>query len=303
MGKLLVLENDNLQVKISPEVGGSIYSLKYHKNGNWLDIMRPTPEKALEEKEVGDFSSFNLFPYSNRIEKGLLKFNGKEYQLEINFDDGNAIHGETWTRPWQVAEVAKNSLVLEFDSKDFDDISWPVPFKVKMGYRLDSNNFSISLEIENTGQKLMPAGMGIHPYFMRNISGEMEEVRLQMNTLGLYPGETQIPTGHWERPPERLDFTDEKELTTDFLDDCFRVEPSPIVIKWIKSDVKLTIERDELLKHVVIYCPTGEEFFALEPVTNCNNGFNMAAEGIGDTGTLLLEPGKKTNSDIIMRFE
>ncbi|MFW5991800.1 MAG: aldose 1-epimerase [Halanaerobiaceae bacterium] len=303
MGKLIVLENDYLQVKISPEVGASIYSLKYKKEGRWLDIMRPTPEKALEEKEVGDFASFNLFPYSNRIENGLLKFNGKEYQLKINFDDGHAIHGEAWTRPWQVSAVEKNSVSLEFHSIDFDDISWPVPFRAEMKYYINENKFIIKMGIKNTGEKLMPAGMGIHPYFMRKLNSGMEKINLQMNTLGLYPGETQIPTGPWQAPPEKLNFTDGKELPAVFLDDCFRVERGPIIIEWKESDVKLTIAGDELLKHVVIYCPVGEEFFALEPVSNCNNGFNMAAEGIGDTGTLLLEPGKKAASEVSMKFE
>jgi aldose 1-epimerase len=63
------------------------------------------------------------------------------------------------------------------------------------------------------------------------------------------------------------------------------------------------MERDAVFKHIVLYCPVGERFFALEPVTNCNNGFNMAEEGIEDTGTIELEPGEEIRGEIYFRFE
>ncbi|MFW6022567.1 MAG: hypothetical protein ACOCQW_03510 [Halanaerobiaceae bacterium] len=303
MNDLVTIKNDMLEVKISPVVGASIFSMKYSKDGKWLDIMRPTPVESIAIADVGSFASFNLFPYSNRIEDALLKFKGEEYQLEVNFDDGHAIHGEAWTRPWQVIENTNNKVVLEFNSQDYSDISWPFPFRAVIEYRIEENSFVVKTSLKNEGTQLMPGGMGIHPYFMRNITDEMEEIDLDMDTIGVYPGETQIPRGHWVEPPEKWNFTDERELTTDFLDHCFRAGDKPITIKWDKTGLKLEIEKDDIFKHVVIYCPTGEEFFALEPVTNCNNGFNMAEEGIDDTGTLEIEPGQKISGEIRFKVE
>ncbi|MFP4015984.1 MAG: aldose 1-epimerase [Halanaerobiales bacterium] len=299
MKELATIINEDLQVEISPVVGASIYSMKYKLDGDWVDIMRPTPEEALSNEDVGDFASFNLFPYSNRIENALLKFKGEEYQLEVNFDDGHAIHGEAWTRPWQVTEADDERVVLEFKSSDFEDISWPFPFSATIEYRLEGKSFIVRTSMKNEGDKLMPAGMGIHPYFMRSISSEKgEKVNLDMDTIGLYPGETQIPTGHWVEPPEKWDFTGERELSREFLDNCFRAGTGTINVSWPESDLEMVIERDDIFKHVVIYCPTGEEFFALEPVTNCNNGFNMAEEGIEDTGIIELQPGEEVSGDI-----
>ncbi len=295
---LVKIKNNDLQVEVSPVVGASIFSMKYNREGEWVDIMRLTPEEAVASKDVGSFASFNLFPYSNRIEDALLKFKGEEYQLDVNFGDGHAIHGEAWTRPWQVVEVDESSVLLEFNSAKYQDISWPFPFTAKIEYKLEGNSFIVRTSLKNEGGQLMPGGMGIHPYFMRNITGEVEKVELDMETIGLYPGETQIPTGHWVNPPEKWNFTGNRELTTEFLDNCFMAGTGPIRITWQDSKLELLIERDEIFKHVVIYCPTGEEFFALEPVTNCNNGFNMAEEGIEDTGTIEIEPGQAVVGEI-----
>jgi len=293
---LVKIKNECLQVEVSPVVGASIFSMKYNREGEWVDIMRPTPEEAVANKDVGSFASFNLFPYSNRIEDGLLKFKRDEYQL--GDEDNHAIHGESRTRPWQVIELNESSVLLEFDSAQYKDISWPFPFAARIEYKVEGNSFIVRTSLKNEGAQLMPGGMGIHPYFMRNITGEVEKVKLDMETIGLYPGETQIPTGHWVNPPEKWNFTGNRELTTEFLDNCFLAGTGPIRITWQDSNLELLIERDEIFKHVVIYCPTGEEFFALEPVTNCNNGFNMAEEGIEDTGTIEIEPGKAAVGEI-----
>ncbi len=301
MSKLITLKNKQLEVKVCPTIGASIYSMRYLKKDKWVDIMRPTPDGALQTGDVGQFASFNLFPYSNRIKDALLMVGDKEYQLEVNFPDGNAIHGETWTKPWKLLEKRENRASFIFNSEDYDDISWPFPFRVLMEYEIKGNRLFIGMMLENTGQKPMPGGMGIHPYFMRNITGKQEEVYLKMPVKGIYPGETQIPTGHWVKPLEKHDFTIEKELQTDYLDNCFRVAEGPIVLKWPDSRIKLTIGRDSIFGHVVIYCPEKEkDFFAFEPVTHCNNGFNMSANGIEDTGTLFIEPGQSIKGELVL---
>ena len=58
-----------------------------------------------------------------------------------------------------------------------------------------------------------------------------------------------------------------------------------------------------LFKNIVFYTPLGEDFFAIEPVTNCNNGFNMAEQGIQDTGTLYLKPGEEVSGEIRLKVD
>lgn len=121
---------------------------------------------------------------------------------------------------------------------------------------------------------------------------------------GVYPGKTQIPDGPWVQAPESIDFSQRKELTADYLDKCYIVSSGISTVEWTGSKVKMTIEADDIFRHLIVYCPEDEhDFFAVEPVTNCNNAFNMAERGIRDTGTLLIMPGQEISGEIRIKIE
>lgn len=300
MENILTLESDKLRVLISPVVGGSIFSMEYKYEGEWLHIMRPTTSSALKEGNSGDFASFNLIPFSNRIENGLLKYRGREYVLDINNPDGHTIHGEVRQRALKVEHSDSSKIIMSFKSDDFDDISWPFPFYAEIVHELIGDScLSTYMKLKNVGEITMPGGMGIHPYFMRKLTDVDNRVDLCMPIKGIYPGDTTIPTGHYVDVEERLDFSEGKELTDEFLDNCFAIGNGDITISWPGSGISLKMEKDDIFSHGIIYCPKEEkEFFAIEPVTNCNNAFNMAEAGIKDTGTIYIEPGDSIEGSI-----
>ena len=49
-----------------------------------------------------------------------------------------------------------------------------------------------------------------------------------------------------------------------------------------------TITATEPFRHLVLYVPPGESFFAVEPVSNANDGFNLFARGIAGSGVRVL---------------
>lgn len=50
-------------------------------------------------------------------------------------------------------------------------------------------------------------------------------------------------------------------------------------------------------RQAVYFVPhDGRQFLAIKPVTNINNAFAMAAEGVADTGTQMLAPGASLES-------
>ena len=288
---VVLLENEQLQVGITPSVGASIFCFKYILDDRWVDVMRPTPESAIEKIEPGRFSSFNMIPYSNRIKDGILVHKAHTYQLAITSTDGHAIHGEVRSRPWKILFQSKTRLELEFVSTEYQGISWPFPFKAGICYQLEANQCLISTTVQNLGDQEMPAGMGIHPYFVRNLTEKDDQVIVELPMVGVYPGETPIPTGGWEAVPPELDFSQAKELTTAFVDKCFRVEHKPAIIEWLQARVRLSMAWDPVYEHLIMFCPKDDQrYFAIEPVTNCNNGFNLANQGVPETGTVYLQP-------------
>ena len=302
--ELLLLENDVLRIKVSPLVGASIYSFQYNLDGRFIDIMRPTPSEAVKNINPGAFSSFNMIPYSNRIEKGILLHGAQTYQLAINNPEGHAIHGEVRERPWEVINHTKNSVELEFHSPDYQGISWPFWFSARIKFTIVENRLTIGIIVQNLSDQEMPAGMGIHPYLVRYLTEEDDQVLLKIPVKGVYPGDTPVPTGCWQAPAEKLDFSVKKELTTEFIDKCYRVDSQPVTVDWVKSRVRLTMTADPVFQHLVLYCPKDDQTcFAVEPVTNCNNGFNMANQGIKDTGTVYLKSNQKLNGSITFTLD
>jgi aldose 1-epimerase len=301
--KILIIRSDSLEVGICPEVGASIEALRYNLNQEWVDVMRPTPKEAIDHKRPGNFSSFHLVPYSNRIENGLLHFKGESYQLKINGSDGHTIHGAGWEHSWKVLSCTEQEIRVGLDSRDIEDINWPFPFSSIMIFRVEGNVFTMDIMVKNEGQETMPVGFGTHPYFSKKLTEEDDRVIVKLPVKGLYPGDTPIPAGAWVNLPPELDFSTERALdNAQFVDNCFRAAPGSTVIKWPGSGVTMTMEADDVYENIILYTPLGKDFFAIEPVTNCNNGFNMAEKGIQDTGTLYLKPGQEAGGEIRIKI-
>jgi aldose 1-epimerase len=300
----LTIKNNFLEAVICPEVGASIEALRYNLKGKWVDIMRPTPQSAVDNKTSGGFSSFHLVPYSNRIENGILRYKGTEYRLKVNNSDGHTIHGVGWEHPWKVLSQNEEEIRVSFDSQEFKQINWPFPFSSTIIFSIKDNIFTMNITIKNQGMETMPAGFGTHPYFSKKLTEQDGRVIVKLPLKGLYPGNTQIPTGHWIQLPPELDFSTERALDdSQFVDNCFRAASGKAVVKWPGSGVIMTMEADKIYENIVFYTPLEESFFAIEPVTNCNNGFNMAEKGIQDTGTLYLKPGEEIGGEIRFKLE
>ena len=300
----LTVRNDKLEASVCPGIGASIHSLRYRLNGKWVDIMRPTPREAIDKKEPGSFSSFHLLPYSNRIENGILRYKGKTYRLRTNDAAGHAIHGVARDLPWKVLAVGEKELRFSFDSREHENVNWPFPFSGELTFTVAGNVFTIGIRIRNEGSETMPAGFGSHPYFSKKLTERDDKVVVKLPLKGLYPGDTPIPTGKWIAVPRELDFTAERVMDEhQFVDNCFRAGEGNTVVKWPGSGVTMTMDADPVYENIIFYTPLGKPFFAIEPVTNCNNGFNMAEAGIDDTGTIFLKPGEEAGGDIRIKIE
>lgn len=303
MQELITIKNDLLELCISPVAGGSIYSLRYRLNGSFIDVMRPTPREALESRKAGDFSSFSLIPYSSILENGILNFNKQSYKLYAHSQSEHRGHGEVRRKPMKIKESSENKLALTLDSSDFDDFFWPFPFTTTVEYLVDENSFVMVMKLKNTGNSDMPGGLGIHPYFVRDLAGTKQDVFVKIPMKGVYPGEDQIHSGTWEDQPECHEFAKGKILTGAHLDKCYRISEEPSIIKWTKTGLELSMESSSLFGHMVIYCPPNDtSSFAVEPVSHCNNAFNMHEAGIVDTGTVIVKPGEEIAGTIKMTF-
>jgi aldose 1-epimerase len=277
--------------------------------------MRPTPPAAVAAHNVGQMASFNLVPWSNRIVGAAFEFQGKRYQLRANTPQGFAIHGDVRERTWRVTAQYDDMVVCSIDSRGFADFNFPFAFVAEIRYALTADTFDTTLTLTNVGSEVMPAGFGFHPYFNRGFgASDSDEVQLQLKASGVYPplpGMTARSVGPATReqgdpasmvavPPD-MDFSQLVPVGTRDIDHCFGGWDGRATIAYPSADVQLQFECDPVCGHVIIYTPPGKPFFAVEPVTHANDGFNLFAAGQPDNGTRVLQPGEPLSGSFRIR--
>jgi len=283
------LANEKLRVVIDPQHGASIMAFDIRLDHEWLPLM---PDARRADVDL-DCANFLMIPYSNRIENGCFSFAGQHFWLANS--ESHAIHGDVRYRLWQVLDSSAQHISCVFDSLVFSDINWPWSFAAKVDFRMVGNSLLSKLTVKNSSDSAMPLGLGWHPYFSRSLTREGEPVLIKARVKGVYPdaNDNRIPSGSPVSLPDELDFSSGKELAPDrFFDHCLSGFSGNSSITWPESGVKVTFECSTEYTHLVLYNPLEKPYFAFEPVTNANNGFNLYEKGEISSGVLVLEPGE-----------
>lgn len=286
---LTIIENDHLRLEVLPEAGASIANLAARVRGAWVPILRPTDADAITARNSSLFACFALVPWSNRLAGARFVFAGRTYDLRANTPEGYAIHGDVRKRPWRTITTEATRLVLAFDSCDFEDINFPFPFGVELSYALDAGTLQTTLDLTSRADSPMPAGIGFHPYYRRTLLDDAEQVEIRATAPRAY---TELVPTHRAVPiAASQDFSRGRALGDQDFDTCFAGWDGKATITWPGSQVRAHVACDATLDHMILFAPPGKPFFALEPVSNANNGFNLEALGDPDSGVRVLAPG------------
>ena len=150
----------NLQLELSPSIGGSIASFQWISDGAAKPILRARNSQL---ENVLDAASFPLVPYVNRIRGGEFTFRGREVRLVPNMaGDPSPLHGQGWLCPWQVDSSSDRAATLTFHHQAGE---WPWDYEARQEFALDDHGLSVALICRNTSHDPMPCGLGQHPYF------------------------------------------------------------------------------------------------------------------------------------------
>ncbi len=288
---LHTLENDFWQVGILPETGASIAFARVRKDGAWVDVMRPTSEA--DYGNSSNCASFIMLPWCNRIKDGLLRFEGQTHQLRTTKDDGTARHGDVRGRAWQVIEATATSIRMSLHSNDFPDMNWPFRFSAAAEYLLLENSFTWILTLKNEDERPFPAGFGHHPYFVK--------------PEGTHSPQVQIPCDHQFElvdylavaPPvpvrSELDFREARSLDGLVLNDLLtgKIRNKHTELRYPGKNIGLMMQSSDIFEHILIFAPEGKPFFAVEPMSNASDGFNLFADGVPGSGVFVLQPGEE----------
>ena len=257
--------------EVRPEIGGSLAALRHRGE----DILRPMPAAATSPLEA---ACFPLAPYCNRIRAGRFTFAGRDIALPPNFPpEPHSLHGRAWQAAWTLESQAENKCVLVHD---YDGTgAWPWAYRAQQRIRLGPRGCAITLVLINRSPEVMPAGLGLHPYFRRRPETVVGFASDHVLLSGIDP----LPTGITAPADHFGDWSTGSELPPETVDHCFA--------RWhgeaeVSDDLgTIRLEADGV-PHLHLYAPADGSALCLEPVTHTPDAHNRAPEEL-----ILLPPG------------
>ncbi len=290
--EVIELRAGSTRLAVAPGVGGSITRYASDRGGATIEWMRPAPPEAIASRSAGGTSSFPMVPFSNRIRDAAFRFRGRTIQLPQNFrPEPHAIHGHAWREPWDVLSRSDAALTLEYRHPAG---AWPWTYVAQQMFDLTDEQLRVRFTVTNEAAEPMPVGFGLHPYFVRTPRATVraDVGRMWQADAGLMPI-SLVP------PPQQL-LLDGAGLNPDAttLDNNFVGFGGQAVIDWPEWNARLRIDADPVYACLVVYTPAGQDFFCVEPATNCIDGFNLADAGRTDTGIIVVAPGDTAAGDV-----
>lgn len=282
----ITLEAGALRCESRPDVGGAI-------TGLWLDgipVLRPVEAKAL--RDARDAACFPLVPFANRIGHARLVWEGSSHDLAPADGEGaHALHGVGWRHGWAVEEHSRARLVMRY--RHAPDRAWPFAFETTQTISLEAPQaepgglahapdarVTITQAITNLSAQAAPAGLGLHPYFVKRTRS-----RIAFEA-----------TARWEMDGDRLPTHSHAAHGLDancgFLavDNGYDGWPGVVDLR----DELLRVRIRSSVSRLVVSTREDQPFIAIEPVSHVSNAFALhtPARSAQNLGIRVLAPGQ-----------
>lgn len=278
---ILRLFSGPLDMAIAPDAGGAIAALRHRGR----DLFRPASEADIAAANVRGMGCYPLVPYSNRIRHGRFSWEGQDYVLPKNFGDHpHPLHGVGWQSRWSVEEIDDDHARLTLGHKA--NAAWPFDFSATQVFDLDEYGLTMTLSLRNDDARAQPAGLGLHPYFLRE-----DDTLVQAGCEAVWMnGDDMIPVERIEPPPPAFDLDEPTLARLLTLDHGYAGWDQKARVVWPGRRLGLTMEADPLFSHLIVFSPPDRGFVCLEPVSHRTDAVNAHARG-EYTGLRRLEPG------------
>lgn len=239
---------------------------------------------------------YPLMPYSNRIENARLLLDGEVIAIASHPEARpHSLHGNAHTQPWLATQTAPTSATLTLDSPASS--AWPWAYHACQRFDLTATQLAVTLKLTNTSARRMPAGIGLHPYFRHETAALVGH-----NAKRCWPANHEFfPTSSRLLRPEEA-YAAPRPLTDGTMTDYF-CDWNGVAHLELPGGSTLNLSCDPVFAHFVVHRPPVPAYLCLEPVSHVTNAFNLAAKGIADTGSQVLEPGQSLTGQIHFTIE
>lgn len=273
-----VIRNDVFEAVCKPMAGGRMLSLRHVDHG---DLIVPLHDEAIDLDRWPKAGAFPLFPFHNRLRNAVFRHDGKTIRLKPNSANGrDVLHGPAHRRPWNVTELAPTLIEMSMDYRA--DNEWPFDFRATQRFELDQSGMTIRLCLTNTGQTVMPGGIGWHPYFRHSTDAQIKiTAQQQWDPFGL---------GGLSEP-------DKQKLQTPIA--SIPRDMAQHYSNWTKATVQMTGGATiSLVGDANLSCLTAlqtSQYLCLEPSSHVAGALEHLPDACPATGMRLLLPGASLN--------
>ena len=288
---LIALRSGRAELRVAPQVGGSIAAYYERTGEGLLHWLRPATRAALAARDPLQMASFPLFPYCNRIRNARFEFDGRPINLA---GDGNtfahALHGHAWRRAWQVGARTASSVQLDLDHTPDPRVTgdWPFRYSARQQIELIGDALHVTLSARNLDDGPMPFGMGHHPYYPRT-----RDTRVTASVAAMWHADPAVLPTHLGAHPA-VEALREGMLADAFdLDNNFTGWGREAVIAWPEERREVTLIADAKFGQMVVFAPASEALLCVEPVSNTTDCFNLSSETREHVGGCVLMPGEE----------
>ena len=269
MTETVTLRRGTTELVVS-RAGGGIVSFQRDDQA----LMRAAPTQPY-------LACFPMLPFCSRIHEGRFNFAGQDVELARNFlPEPHTIHGFGWQAHWHLHSMSETACTLKFhhDQSVGEATGWPWLFSAEQRFELVEQGLLVTVTLENQSDGVMPAGMGLHPYFpLTEATAEDENgttitllcnARVQMRKAFL-PQVIDLSVGR------AINVLAAKPWRERDVDDVFAYGLGVAQIHWRDKPYSLSIESDPALPHWIVLAPRGAGFICIEPISHFPNVVNV----------------------------
>lgn len=290
------------QAWVTPGLGFNAYRFSVEPDAHEAAIIDPPPTLDDLQANPSRYGTPVLFPFPGRVARGRFTFRGRDYELQKRANNGNAIHGFVYDRPWQVVASGASAregavLVGRSESLAFPELAgqYPSAFRLDLTYRLRGWALGIEARAENVGPEPLPVGYGLHPYLHAPIDhGESAGgCVIEVPVTSRWELVDMLPTGRIL--PVEEDLAAGVSLEGRRFDDVYTGVMmsgggSRCVLTDTRARLAVVVEADRGFREWVVYTPP-RPAVCFEPYTCVPDALNLEPRGV-DAGRLVLEPGE-----------
>ncbi|MET1232097.1 MAG: hypothetical protein ABWY52_04515 [Candidatus Limnocylindrales bacterium] len=271
-----------LEVVVLPALGARLHRIRAFGH----DLLRAPDDPDHHREDPFMWGGYVMAPWCNRIEPEPVMAAGRTIEIGANFVDGTAIHGQVYVRPWQVE--GPGSFVVRGGGD-----GWPWHYEVQERIEVVGAEVRIALALTNLDDGPMPAGIGLHPWFLGPI-----EVAIRGDVV--YDPNTDSPA----RPAPVAGRTDLRRLAPmpEGLDATWSaIGDPPVELHWPTLGIRAVMVVQAPVINIVAANPAGAGAVAVEPETHAPRGLRRLLDGQPDA-MAILDPGATLALSLTLAF-